>query len=70
VEHSDNGLGQSPWDQAEQSEPWSAAEGGDWGGTELSVTGEAVAHPEVPVLAALAGGFLLAKVIGFLAGDE
>jgi hypothetical protein len=29
-----------------------------------------VEHPELPVLAALAGGFILAKLIGALAGDD
>ena len=28
------------------------------------------AHPELPVLAALAGGFILAKVIGAFGGDD
>jgi hypothetical protein len=27
-------------------------------------------HPEIPVLAALAGGFVLAKVIGMIFGDD
>jgi hypothetical protein len=31
---------------------------------------EAVGRPEVPVLAALAGGFILAKLIGALGGDD
>jgi hypothetical protein len=28
------------------------------------------AHPEIPVLAALAGGFILAKVLGALGGGD
>jgi hypothetical protein len=31
---------------------------------------ESVGHPEIPVLAALAGGFILAKLLKRLGGDE
>ena len=40
--------------------PWEAHEAADSGSE----------HPEVPVLAALAGGFVLAKVIGAIFGDD
>ena len=31
---------------------------------------DATGRPEIPVLAALAGGFILAKVISAIAGDD
>ena len=40
--------------------PWEAHEAADAGSE----------HPEVPVIAALAGGFVLAKVIGMIFGDD
>jgi hypothetical protein len=40
--------------------PWAAHE----------AAAEQPGHPEIPVLAALAGGFVLAKIIGALGGDE
>ena len=39
-----------------------------WDAHEAAV--DATGRPEVPVLAALAGGFILAKVIGAIAGDD
>lgn len=39
-----------------------------WDAHEAAV--EATGRPEVPVLAALAGGFILAKVISAIAGDD
>ena len=40
--------------------PWDAQQAADSGDE----------HPEFPVLAALAGGFVLAKVIGAIFGDD
>ena len=40
--------------------PWEAHEAAD----------SNAEHPEVPVLAALAGGFVLAKLIGAIFGDD
>ena len=40
--------------------PWEAHQAADSGSD----------HPEVPVLAALAGGFALAKLIGVIFGDD
>jgi len=51
--------GQTASDNGSGQSPWAAHE-----------AAEDVGHPEVPVLAALAGGFILAKLIGALAGDE
>jgi hypothetical protein len=31
---------------------------------------ESIGHPELPVLAALAGGFIIAKLLKALGGDE
>jgi hypothetical protein len=39
-----------------------------WAAHEASQHAEG--HPEVPVLAALAGGFLLAKIIGAFGDDD
>jgi len=39
--------------------PWDAHEAGD-----------SVGHPEIPVIAAFVGGFVLAKVIGAMRGGD
>ncbi|MFL5894508.1 MAG: hypothetical protein ACJ76Z_05275 [Thermoleophilaceae bacterium] len=47
-------------DNGTSQSPWEAHE----------AAADATGRPEVPVLAALAGGFILAKLIGALAGGD
>jgi|GraSoiStandDraft_27_1057306.scaffolds.fasta_scaffold825809_2 hypothetical protein len=50
----------TPSENGTGQSPWAAQE----------ASRDAVGRPEIPVLGALIGGFVLAKVIGRLAGDD
>ena len=55
---SSNGQSESPWDAQAQS-PWDA-----------HLAADSVGRPEIPVIGALIGGFVFAKVLKAIGGGD